>query len=292
MLSAKSGATVSSTSRKVVVQLDCVSVQLHTMQRSLRIGAAVFVAIVIAAPWAFAESVAKARLLFANKLYIDAKREAVAVVFSDATDAEKAEALNLLGEIAVDEHDYVAAVENWSELVAKFPSTPAAAEAIAKLPLAKRLAERTPEELPAKEDSAGAVLIAGVAPEHPQYADQAVLEFMNFLASKRVKVTNSFTGRLSDATAGRVAEVSLPNLLANAREVRAASVLFVYIHFRGMENMRVECYAPDGKKLWQEKASASLGMSPSGMTEGFVRRMKGKLEKHVGDVCFPVSVPK
>jgi hypothetical protein len=47
-----------------------------------------------------AQSVAKAKLLHANKMYDDAKREAVAVVFSDATHAEKADALNLLGTIA------------------------------------------------------------------------------------------------------------------------------------------------------------------------------------------------
>jgi hypothetical protein len=237
-----------------------------------------------------AQSVAKAKLLHANKMYDDAKREAVAVVFSDATQSEKADALNLLGTIAVDQSDYEAAIKNWTELVEKYSDTTAAKEAQAKLPLVRKLAGNAADATDRGAlEGAGAVLVAGVAPEHPQYADQAVLEFMNFLTSRGVKTTNLFSGRVSDATQGRVADVSLPNLLARAREMRAASVLYVYIHFRGMENMRVECYASDGKKLWQEKAAASLGMSPAGMTEGFVRRMKGKLEKHIGGSCFPVT---
>jgi len=237
-----------------------------------------------------AQSVAKAKLLHANKLFDDAKREAVAVVFSDATSSDKADALNLLGTIAVDQSDYEAAVKNWTELLDKYPETIAAKEVQAKLPLVKKLASNAAGASDrAALDGVGAVLIAGVAPEHPQYADQAVLEFMNFLASRGVKATNLFSGRVSDATQGRVADVSLPNLLARARDMEAASVLYVYIHFRGMENMRVECYASDGKKLWQEKAAASLGASPAGMTEGFVRRMKSKLAKHVGGPCFPVA---
>lgn len=240
---------------------------------------------------AYAQSVEKAALLRTNKMYDDAKREAVAVVFSDAPDSEKASALNILGDIAVDQSDYAAAIKNWRELMAKYPTSEAAGEAKAKLPLAEKLASSSPgsPDVPRLPDAANAVIIAGVAPEHPEYADQAVLEFMNFLGAKGVKVTNLFPGRLSDATQGRVAHVTLPNILEHARIVGAHSALYVYIHFKGMENMRVECYSADGKKLWQEKVAASFGVSPSGMTESFVRRMKGKLAKHVGSACLPVE---
>lgn len=243
-----------------------------------------------------AASVEKAKLLHANKLLEEAKKEAIAVVFSDATDNEKAEAMNLLGAIAVDEENYEAAIRNWSELVVKFPSTTAAKEAEAKLPLVRKLAGTRAAggsaEPAVPSEEPGTVLVAGSAPEAPQYADQAVLEFMNFLMSNGVRAKNAFSGRLSDATGGRSAEVSLPNLLEVASKSGAASVLYVYIHFHGMENMRVECYAPDGRKLWQEKVAASMGLSPSGMTEGFVKRMKGKLERHVGDPCLPKSPPQ
>ena len=115
------------------------------------------------------------------------------------------------------------------------------------------------------------------------------MELINHLASKGVRAKNAFAGRMSDATSGRSFQVTLPNLIAQAAETKAASVLYVYLHFRGMENMRVECYSPDGRKLWQEKVSASLGSSPAGMTDSFVRRMKGRLEKHVGRPGLPIS---
>lgn len=237
-----------------------------------------------------AQDLDKARLFYTNKMFDEAKREAIAVVFSDASHEKKADALNLLGTIAVDQGDYDTAIKNWTELSLKYPGTTAAKEAEIKLPLVKKLAVVAQGETTASEaEEEGAVLVAGSAPEHPQYADAAVLEFMNFLTSRGVKTINFFAGRLSDATQGRVAQVSLPNLLSRARETKAVSALYVYIHFKGMENMRVECYAPDGKKLWQEKVAASFGISPSGMTEGFVRRMKGKLEKRIGGPCFPVQ---
>ena len=102
---------------------------------------------------------------------------------------------------------------------------------------------------------------------------------MNFLTSKGVRAQNAFPGRTVDAT--------LPNLLDLAKQSGAAAVLYVFIHFHGMENMRVECYSADGKKMWDEKVAASLGLSPAGMTESFVRRMKKKLEGHIGGPCFP-----
>jgi hypothetical protein len=235
---------------------------------------------------AFSQSLDKAQLLYSNKLYEDAKRELVLVVVGDGPDDDKAEALNLLGAIAVDEGNYDAAVKNWTEITTKYPSAAATKEAAAKLPLAQKLAS-TQSSAPSSRESVadgevpGTVLIAGTAPEAPMYADQAVLEFMNFLSSKGVGAKNAFLGPAADAT--------LPNLLEQARRSGASSVLYVFIHFHGMENMRVECYSADGRQVWSEKVAASLGLSPAGMTESFVRRMKKKLEEHVGEPCLPVS---
>ena len=233
---------------------------------------------------AFGQSLDKARLLYSNKLYEDAKRELVAVAVGSGADEEKAEALNLLGAIAIDEGNYDAAIKNWTDVTTKFPGTASAKEAAAKLPLAERLAATQKSAPPIGKDIAekvlpGTVLVAGSAPEASEYADQAVLEFMNFLTSKGVRAQNAFPGRTVDAT--------LPNLLDLAKQSGAAAVLYVFIHFHGMENMRVECYSADGKKMWDEKVAASLGLSPAGMTESFVRRMKKKLEGHIGGPCFP-----
>lgn len=234
---------------------------------------------------AFSQSLDKAKLLYSNKLYEDAKRELVLIAVGSGPEEDRAEALNLLGSIAIDEGNYDAAVKNWTEATVKFPGTAAAKEAAAKLPLAQKLASAqssTPSsgEVALERDLPGTVLVAGSAPESPEYADQAVLEFMNFLTSKGVRAKSAFAGRSMDAT--------LPNLLERAGRSGAASVLYVFIHFHGMENMRVECYSADGKRLWDEKVAASLGLSPAGMTESFIRRMKKKLEEHIGGPCFPV----
>jgi len=267
------------------------------MVRRLLAVAALFA---LAAGAARAQSLEKAKLLYTNRLYDEAKKEAVAIAVSSAPAEEKAAALNLLGSIAIDEGLYDAAVSNWSELVAKYPGTASAAEAEAKLPLAKRLAAAPPpppetvvtlKPAPVAKErlEEGTVLLAGSAPEAPEYADQAVLEFMNLLASKGVKVQDAFTGRVRAPGMTRVEEFSLPNILAHAGEIGAASVLYVFIHFQGMENMRVECYSPEGKKLWSEKVSASMGASPSGMTAGFIKRMSPKIAKHVGQQGLPAN---
>jgi hypothetical protein len=235
---------------------------------------------------AYGQSLEKAKLLYSNKLYEDAKRELVAVAVGTGSDEEKAEALNLLGTIAIEEDNYDSAIKNWSEVTRRFPGTAAAKEAATKLPLAEKLAaSRRPVPLngegTSEKELPGTVLVAGSAPEAPEYADQAVLELMNFLTSKGVRAKNAFPGRAVDAT--------LPNLLEQANQAGAASVLYVFIHFHGMENMRVECYSADGKKSWEEKVAASLGLSPAGMTESFVRRIKKKLEEHVGGPCLPAN---
>jgi tetratricopeptide (TPR) repeat protein len=249
-------------------------------------GAIIFLTTVLCCGIAFGQSLEKAKLLYSNKLYEDAKRELVAVAVGSGSNEEKAEALNLLGTIAIDEGNYDAAIKNWTEVTVKFPETASAKEAAAKLPLAEKLLatqKSDPSVVKAMPEqvSPGTVLVAGSAPEAPEYADQAVLEFMNVLTSKGVRAKNAFPGRTVDAT--------LPNLLELANRSGASAVLYVFIHFRGMENMRVECYSADGKKMWEEKVAASLGLSPAGMTEGFVRRMKKKLESHVGGPCFPVN---
>lgn len=236
---------------------------------------------------AFSQSLDKAKLLYSNKLYEDAKRELVLIAVGGGSAEDRAEALNLLGSIAVDESNYDAAVKNWTEATTRFPGTVAAKEAAAKLPLAQKLASTQGSTPPSGESAQerempGTVLVAGSAPESPAYADQAVLELMNFLTSKGVRAKSAFVGRSADAT--------LPNLMERASRSGAASVLYVFIHFHGMENMRVECYSADGRQLWDEKVAASLGLSPAGMTESFIRRMKKKLEERIGGPCFPVNV--
>src|SRR6476661_4596489 len=86
------------------------------------------------------QSLDKARLLYSNRLYEDAKRELVAVAVGSGSDEERAEALNLLGSIAIDEGNYDAAIKNWTDVTTRFPATSFAKEAAAKIPLVEKLA--------------------------------------------------------------------------------------------------------------------------------------------------------
>lgn len=262
------------------------------MSRSLGVAAIVLLAHTVGL---HAQSLERAKLLYTNRLFEEAKKELVAVAVSQASRDDRAAALNLLGSIAIEEGQYEAAISNWTDLLARYPGTTAATEAAAKLPLARKLAATPPGPAaplaPAISErvEAGTVLIAGSAAEAPEFADQAVLEFMNLLASRGVRVQNAFTGRVAGPGMTRVEAFSLPNLLSHAKAIGAESVLYVFIHFQGMENMRVECYSPDGRKLWSEKVGASLGLGASGKTAGFIRRMSPKIAAHVGKEGLPVA---
>src|SRR6185295_2091653 len=103
-----------------------------------------FIVLVLGSLSLDAQSLDRAKLLYTNKLYDEAKKELVGVAVSDAPTEQKAEALNLLGTIAIDEGNYGAAITNWTELITKYPGTKASIEAEAKLPLARKLAEKPP----------------------------------------------------------------------------------------------------------------------------------------------------
>ena len=115
-------------------------------------------------------SIEKAKLLY-NALFLDdAKRELIDTISSDATDDEKAEALHLLGTIAVDEKRYDAALKTWTELIARYPSTTAAKEADGKLPLVRLLVEQSAEPALAEHGSTSSgaalrgVVVTGAVP--------------------------------------------------------------------------------------------------------------------------------
>jgi len=233
------------------------------------------------------QSVDKAETLFENGLNDDAKRILVEIVYSaDHTEAEKAAALDLLGDIAVDEKRFEAARESWEGLVRAYPDTPAAESVDGKLALLDQLDaqgnDATAPDPPAIQgpDLTGYVIVTGVSPEAPQFLDQAAAEFVNFLGARGVKAAVPPGGHQAAMGKG-VAQL--------AREAGAASVLYVNIHFRGVENMKVKCYGPEGTILWEEKVAASTSLTKAGKTEGFIRRMSKKLEKRVGGPGLPRS---
>jgi hypothetical protein len=101
------------------------------------------------APLAHAASLEKAKTLRANGLRDDAKKELVDFLYDSASpDDGKAEALLLLGDIALEEKNRDAARENWTKLVAAYPSSPAAAAAKAKLEALEQAASSSQSTTP------------------------------------------------------------------------------------------------------------------------------------------------
>ena len=233
-------------------------------------------------PVASAADLAKARLLYDSRLLEDAKRELVEIAVSEAPAAEKAAALHLLGTIAVDEKRYESALKTWNELVVQFPATEDARQVQDKLPLVKALAEQDGAKLntpvpPPAALSLPSVIVAGSGTE-TEFVEQAVTEVMNFLASRGVGVSRAPGGM-----------AAVPELTKLATTGGATSVLVLVLRFGYIENLRAECYSPEGRLQWQVKVAGSFGATKAGVTEGLINRIKEKLQPHVGTACTPTS---
>lgn len=88
-----------------------------------------------------AASLEKAKTLRSNGLRDEAKKELIDFLYdASSPDDGKAEALLLLGDIALDEKNPEAARENWNKLVTTYPSSPTAATAKAKLKALEQVA--------------------------------------------------------------------------------------------------------------------------------------------------------
>lgn len=233
---------------------------------------------------AHAASLEKAQLLYDSQLLEDAKRELVDIAAAAPTDDEKAAALEMLGRIAIDEQRFDAAVATWTQVIEKYPNSPAAKSCADKLPLAKALAaQKAPDATPVEHlptvstPKLHGVIVLGAGPE-PTFTTQAVNEIMNHLGSKGVLVSR-----------GPSPPPSVPEVAANARQTGGTSVLLLTLRFGYLENLQAECYDLDGKLVWEEKAAGSFGFTKAGVAEGLITRTKAKLDPHIGSPCLPLT---
>ena len=220
----------------------------------------------------------KAKLLYDSQLPVDAKRELVEVITSNASPSDKAAALHLLGTIAVDEKRYDSAIRTWNDLIARYPNTVDAREAKGKLPLVQALHEQPTPQATYRDSSItgiGGVVIAGIGTE-TEFVSQTVTEFMNLLASRGVAVSRAPVG-----------VTSVPELLKQTPVNQAKGVLVLALRFGYMENLRAMCYGSDGRLMWEEKSSGSMGITKSGVTQGLIERVSKKIEPHIGGTCLP-----
>lgn len=76
---------------------------------------------------AYSASYQKASMLYEHGLIKESKTELIDVIFSNASDNEKAQAYYLLGSIAFDENRIDVALNSWDELADRYPNTQEAA---------------------------------------------------------------------------------------------------------------------------------------------------------------------
>jgi tetratricopeptide (TPR) repeat protein len=207
-------------------------------------------------------SLEKAKVLRQNGLLSDAKKELVELAFAaDSTDDVKAEALMMLGDIAVDEKKYDVARENWNKALNMYPSAPATSSAQQRLKLLDQLGQSQQVQAPgassAKNYPAGTVLVTS-----PAKYDWATLEVSRALGSGAVP----FEGSLLDAVkmAGeQKGVVGIVELTLDTESLYESGYLI--------------CYRPNGEKVWQEKTRFNTG----GGEERIARRFVDKLSERV-----------
>jgi hypothetical protein len=279
----------------------------------------------------------------AHQLHEEGKtQEALAaiegVLSSNAAEAEKAAALDLLGTIAVDEGQLALAKQAWARLVDEYPDYAGSHDTATKLSLVSALlkteaapaanqfdprepaeeettvapvaptrleqdspaAEAAPATVPAAaapsptataaKESSGVVLVAARGKPH-----DAVREFsrriVEFLREGGVNA-ESATGGIPVADDSKMV---LPMLLQKGQQDSAGSVVFVTADFASLQKVALDCYTPEGVKLWKMKVSGGTGWkgrpySVSGVTEELAERFLEKLQKKIGQPGLPITL--
>jgi len=283
----------------------------------------IVVALAMSMP-AWSASLEEARQLHEEGKTQEALAAIEGVLSSNAAETEKAAALDLLGTIAVDEGQLALAKQAWARLVDEYPDYAGSHDTATKLSLVSALlktetapaAEPSPatapapvivEPTPAPEpgkpavtppspaaaestESSGVVLVAARGKPH-----DAVREFsrriVEFLREGGVNA-ESATGGIPVADDSKMV---LPMLLQKGQQDSAGSVVFVTADFASLQKVALDCYTPEGVKLWKMKVSGGTGWkgrpySVSGITEELAERFLEKLQKKIGEPGLPITL--
>ena len=209
------------------------------------------------------DTLAKAKALRSNGLLTEAKRELVDAIFAEASpDAVKAEALLILGEIAIDENKFEAARENWTKLLKTYPKSAFAASARAKLDLLAQMSEGAAAQATKQSYPPRTVLV--LPDEDYPWAN---VEIAAALGNSAVAVDEKLSSAVKLATGD-------PNIVGIVQVDLSVDVPF--------ESGRVVCYQPNGAKGWQKV----VRMTYPGSAEAIAHRFISKLAKQVkGKKC-------
>jgi tetratricopeptide (TPR) repeat protein len=201
---------------------------------------------------------AKAKALRSNGLLTEAKKELVEVIFAEASsDAVKAEALLILGEIAIDENKFETARENWTKLLETYPESAFAASARAKLDLLAQMSGGAAAQA-AKESYPSDTVLVLPDEDYPW----ANVEIAAALGSSAVAVDEKLSSAVKLA-------IDDPNIIGIVQVDLSVDVPF--------ESGRVVCYQPNGAKAWQKV----VRMTYPGSAEAIAHRFINRLAKEV-----------
>lgn len=209
-------------------------------------------------------SLVKAKTLRENGLVPDAKRELVELAYSaDSSSSDKASALLLLGDIAIDENKGEVARENWAKVPALFPDLPEARIAQEKLILLDKLVANAAHPSTATPIGntypPGTVLVVG-----PKEFPWSIAQISGVLGP----TARPFDGTLTEAMTRATSDPSIAALVEIALAVDVA-----------FESGRVVCQLPTGKKLWEEKVMFNLGGGQERIARRFVDGLSEKIKK-------------
>ena len=218
------------------------------MNRTMTLLALLFVSLTLRAG-----DIDKAKLFQANGFPEDAKRELIEIAAStNESSANRAEALLILGDIALQQAKPDVAASNWRQAVSLYPTTAAAAIARAKLANPTTAPSSAAPSAPQKE-----VVLMVPDQKYPWAAAQ--------IGAALKSPTVLYRGTLLDALNG-------------ARAGQANGVVEIQLSTNSaFESGRVVCYSATGQKAWEEKVMFNLG----GGEERIARRFTDSLAKKV-----------
>ena len=286
----------------------------------------IVVTVVVSSPLG-AASLDEARQLHEQGKTQEALAAIESVLSSEAAETEKAASLDLLGTIAVEEGQMHLAKQAWSRLVDDYPDYAQSHDTATKLTLVSALlkTEKSPARVEAIEESAKTVApTVGASAAAPEPADPAPVDApaptalpsessdvvlvaargkphdaVKVLSDRVVEYLRDRGVDAVSATGGipvvEDSKMVLPLLLQKGQQESAGSVLLLTAGFVSVQKIALDCYLPEGAKLWKLKVTGGTGLTGrpytvSGIAEGLAERFMGKLEKKVGEPGLPVSL--
>lgn len=219
----------------------------------IRVGAIAFLWSLILTSAVEAASLDKAEAFRANGLLAEAKREAVEVLHDTASTSDlRADALLLLGDIALEERNVDLARQNWTKVTTDYPASAPARTAKEKLDVLARV------PVPAPSPSTPAYLAGTVLVLGPEKYDWAALQIATARGTSAVPIEGSLVSAVKIAGEN-------PGVVGILQVTLDVEAIF--------ETGRLTCYRPNGTKSWDKGVSVNFGGGPDKIARRYVKAL-------------------